>query len=66
MNKFIIFFFLSLTLILNSCGIYRPVDARNIPDTAKERARQNIEEGRGVSINTFPFVLRTMFSAMTN
>ena len=51
MNKFIIFFFLSLTLILNSCGIYRPVDARNIPDTAKERARQNIEEGRGVSIN---------------
>ena len=52
MNKFIIFFFLSLTLILNSCGIYRPVDARNIPDTAKERARQNIEEGRGVSINT--------------
>ena len=52
MNKFIIFFLLSLTLILNSCGIYRPVDARNIPDTAKERARKNLEEGKGVSINS--------------
>jgi len=52
MNKFIIFFFILLTLILNSCGIYRPVDARNIPDTAKERARKNLEEGKGVSINS--------------
>lgn len=36
--------------ILNSCGFYRPVDARKVPQTAKEKRRQNIEEGRGISI----------------
>lgn len=36
--------------ILNSCGFYRPVDARKIPQTAKEKRRQNIEEGRGISL----------------
>lgn len=52
MKKYIIFSLLLLSLLLNSCGIYRPVDARNQPDTAKERARKNLEEGRGVSINS--------------
>ena len=37
-------------LILSSCGIYRPVDARKQPQQAKDKARKNIEEGRGVSL----------------
>lgn len=51
-NKFIkiklliIFFF----TILNSCGLYKPVDARKVPQNAEEKRRQNIEEGKGVSI----------------
>jgi hypothetical protein len=52
MKKYIIFSLLSVTLLLNSCGIYKPVDARKIPNTAEERARKNIEEGRGISINS--------------
>jgi hypothetical protein len=45
---------LTLSLIgiffMSSCGIYRPVDVRNEPATAKEKRRKNIEEGRGVSL----------------
>ncbi len=37
-------------LILSSCGIYKPVDARKQPQQAKDKARKNIDEGRGVSI----------------
>ena len=37
-------------LILSSCGIYKPVDARKQPQQAKDKARKNIEEGRGVSL----------------
>jgi len=41
-------------LILASCGggfkLPKPGDARSIPASGKERARKNIEEGRGVSI----------------
>ena len=43
--------FLLLNLItLNSCGIYKKVDQRQMPDGADARARKNIEEGKGVSI----------------
>ena len=41
-------------LILSSCGggfnLPKPGDARNTPIEGKERARKNIEEGRGISI----------------
>ncbi len=40
-------------LILSSCGGFKlpkPGDARNIPASGKERARKNVEEGRGVSL----------------
>jgi hypothetical protein len=40
------------SIFLSSCGIYKPVDARKIPGQAKDRARQNIDEGRGVSIGS--------------
>ena len=37
-------------ILLNSCGIYKPVDARKQPQQALEKAKKNIEEGRGTSI----------------
>ena len=40
------------TLMLFSCGIYKPVDATKVPSQAKDRARQNIEEGKGVSVGS--------------
>ena len=48
--------FLALTIIailaLNSCKALEPkwVDTRNVPTDARERARKNVEEGRGVSL----------------
>ena len=40
-------------LILSSCGGFKlpkPGDARKTPASGKERAKKNIEEGRGISI----------------
>ena len=43
-----IFIFLVASIfILNSCGIYRPTDARVTSPSADERVKKNIEEGRG-------------------
>ena len=44
-----------LTIILffilySGCGIYKPVDARKTSVTGTERAKKNIEEGRGVGL----------------
>ena len=53
----IISIFLSLFFLLNSCGageklknIRKPVDLRTSPLDPDERARRNIEEGKGISI----------------
>jgi|TARA_B110000438_G_scaffold283745_1_gene312101 hypothetical protein len=43
-------FLISLFLILNSCGIYKKTDARKVSTVGTERAKQNVKEGRGVSI----------------
>ena len=43
----IIFLILSL---LTGCGIYRPVDSREVPVQGKDRALKNIKEGRGLSL----------------
>jgi len=40
-------FLLLLINILNSCGIYRPTDAREFPPEPEKRVKKNIEEGRG-------------------
>ena len=32
---------------LQSCGIYKPVDARKVSPNSKERVKKNLEEGRG-------------------
>ena len=44
--KFISIIIISI-LLLNSCGIYRPTDAREISPNADERVKKNIEEGKG-------------------
>ena len=48
-----ILFFISIIVIfsfLNSCGIYKPVDARKVSPNSKERVKKNLEEGKGISI----------------
>ena len=42
-----LFIIIFSTLLLNSCGIYRPTDAREISPNADKRVKKNIEEGRG-------------------
>ena len=60
-NKYfqIITISLSLLFLLNSCGageklknIRKPVDLRNEPLDPDEKARRNIEQGKGISIGT--------------
>ena len=49
-KKSTITFFLSLLIFTSSCGLYKKVDQRKLPDTAKAKARKNVEEGRGIGI----------------
>ena len=49
MSKKIIFLCLFLSIFLIFFGIYKKTD-RSVPINAQERARQNVEEGRGASI----------------
>ena len=44
---FLIISIIIFSFLLNSCDIYRPVDARKIPPDPDERVRQNIEQGKG-------------------
>lgn len=53
------FFIIFLAIFLQSCGIgekvknvRKPVDLRTTPLDPDERARKNIEEGRGISLGT--------------
>jgi hypothetical protein len=41
-----------ILLALTACGGYKKVNQRERPDTAKAKARKNIEEGRGVSVGS--------------
>ena len=41
---------ITLLSFLNSCGIYKPVDARKVSPNADERVRKNLEEGRGFTL----------------
>ncbi len=53
MNKFkFLTLFLILMIILPSCKALKPkwVNTRDVPTDARERARKNVEEGRGVAI----------------
>ena len=46
--------FLALLIVLSSCNALKPekVDTRKVPTNAQERAKQNIKEGRGASIDS--------------
>ena len=39
-------------LLINSCGIYKPTDARKVPVNADERVKKNMEEGRGFRLGS--------------
>jgi len=39
-----------LIISLNSCGIYRPTDAREVSPNPEERVKKNIEEGKGFKL----------------
>jgi len=54
--------FIVISLILTNCGKMKKVDTRKVPISGPDRARKNVEEGRGISIkgltgkkNTFQF-----------
>jgi hypothetical protein len=49
-NIVLITILLTFCLTLNSCGIYRKTDAREIPTNANDRIKKNVEEGRGFKI----------------
>ncbi len=50
-NTLIKFTLLFLLLInLNSCGIYRPVDAKDYPPEPEKRVQKNLQEGRGFQV----------------
>ena len=58
MNYKIILLIFSL-LILNSCsGFFKKTDARDTPTTGPERARKNLEEGKGVTIKSATNAIR--------
>ena len=41
-----------IAIYLNSCGLYRPVDARKVSPNADERVKQNQKEGKGVTFGS--------------
>jgi hypothetical protein len=49
MNRIIISISIIFLFFLNSCGGFKKVDS-DVPQNAQERARKNVQEGRGVSI----------------
>ena len=41
---------ITLTALLNSCGIWDPADARKVSPNADDRVKKNLEEGRGFTL----------------
>ena len=48
MTKKILLLFLTLSLSLSGCGIYKRSDIKDNPGNVDERVQRNIEEGRGI------------------
>ena len=46
-KPFVLITIVSFLTTLNSCGVYRPVDANQFPPEPDKRVVKNIEEGRG-------------------
>jgi len=49
-NKSLITFLLASIFLLSNCVKWNPVSSKEVPTNALERARKNIDEGRGVSV----------------
>jgi hypothetical protein len=49
-NLVLISLFFTILFTLNSCGMYRKTDAREIPTNANDRVIKNVKEGRGFKI----------------
>jgi len=49
-NLALITLLFTILITLNSCGIYRKTDAREIPTNADDRIIKNVKEGRGFKI----------------
>jgi hypothetical protein len=51
LKKFILFV---MVVLISSCAAFKPekVDARKVPTKAEDRARKNIEEGRGATLGS--------------
>jgi len=49
-NKFSSILLTLFFLYLNSCGLYKPVDARKIPPSAEARIKLNQEQGKGFTL----------------
>ena len=47
-TKKLLVFFCIFILSLNSCGIYKRSDVKDNPVNVEERARKNVQEGRGI------------------
>ena len=48
MTKKFLLLFLTLSLSLSGCGIYKRSDIKDNPGNVEERVRRNIEEGKGI------------------
>ena len=44
------FSILFIFITLNSCGVYRPVSAKEFPPEPEKRIKKNLEEGRGFRV----------------
>lgn len=49
LNQSAVFFFIIL-FFLSGCGIYKKVDSRKVPVNVNERAKRNIQEGKGYTL----------------
>ena len=49
-KPFVLITIVSFLITLNSCGIYKPVDAKQFPPEPEKRVIKNIEEGRGFKL----------------
>ena len=49
-NLVIVSLFVTILITLNSCGIYRKTDTREIPTNANDRIVKNVKEGKGFKI----------------
>ncbi|WP_075522925.1 DUF3576 domain-containing protein, partial [Candidatus Pelagibacter communis] len=47
-----ILIFILISIMLSSCGVWRPADARKVPVNANERVQKNMNEGRGFRLGT--------------